>query len=224
MHLATTTETFGSGGDYRWLKSARGLDHPRSATLDVSAFTEATHYPDGTILSGTPVSYIAASDLYGPFVGGPTHAAANEVQSLTFGGSGLTSYTLSLSGQTTASIDDAATADTVEAAIEALSNVGAGNVEVSGSVAAGFRVEFTGDLADTNVAAMTSTPTGGTGTVTVATVQAGGAGLAGFVWHDVACDGTNDEVVAILTDVTIAAEFLPIDVGLTSRRYITDGA
>lgn len=51
MGIAPTTETIAGGGDYRWLASARGTDHPKSATADVSAFTIA----NGVIPSGTPV-------------------------------------------------------------------------------------------------------------------------------------------------------------------------
>lgn len=48
------SETFG-GGDQSWLGSAHGIGNARTGTLDVSAFTKATHYPDGYIPSGTPV-------------------------------------------------------------------------------------------------------------------------------------------------------------------------
>jgi hypothetical protein len=101
----------------------------------------------------------------------------NEIQSLTEGGSGLTSFTLTFSGQTTAAITASSTAANVQSKIEALSNVGPGNVIVTGPVGAStgpWLVTFTGTLAGTNVAQMTSTPTGGTGTLTVATVQSGG--------------------------------------------------
>ena len=49
------TETFGSG-DFRWLGSTHGMRDSRTATIDISAFTKATHYPDGYIRSGTPVN------------------------------------------------------------------------------------------------------------------------------------------------------------------------
>lgn len=51
-------ETFGSG-DMSWLGSAHGLRNARTAILDISAFTKATHYPDGYIPSGTPVAKVA---------------------------------------------------------------------------------------------------------------------------------------------------------------------
>lgn len=38
-----------------------------SITLDVSAFTEATHYPNGYLPSGLPLGKITATGLYGPY-------------------------------------------------------------------------------------------------------------------------------------------------------------
>lgn len=51
------TETFGAG-DQSWLGSSHGIHECRTETLDVSAFTAATHYPDGYIKSGTPVAKV----------------------------------------------------------------------------------------------------------------------------------------------------------------------
>lgn len=48
-----TTE-YGSG-DFSWMLNTDGLDEAVSGVLDVSAFTEATHYPDGYFPSGLPV-------------------------------------------------------------------------------------------------------------------------------------------------------------------------
>lgn len=52
-----TTETFGAG-DMTWLGSSHGIRNARTEILDVSAFTKATHYPDGFIKSGTPVAIV----------------------------------------------------------------------------------------------------------------------------------------------------------------------
>ena len=52
------TETFGSG-DMTWLGSDHGLGNARTETLDISAFTAGTHYPNGYIPSGTPVALSA---------------------------------------------------------------------------------------------------------------------------------------------------------------------
>lgn len=105
----------------------------------------------------------------------------DEVQSVTEGGSGLTSFTLTFSGQTTASIAAAASAGAVQAALEALSNIDPGDVVVTGSASGPYTVTFGGQYDGTNVAQMTATPTGGTGTVTVATVAGGVASPAAFV-------------------------------------------
>jgi hypothetical protein len=156
-----------------WLLSPHGTEPGATpgVTLDVSAFTPSVHYPNGYIPSGTPLAKITASGLYGPY------SVTDEVQTITEGGSGLTSFTLTYSGQTTASIDDDATAAEVQAALEALSNIAPGDVVVTGGpLGTGpMTVTFGGTLADTNVAQMTATPTGGTGTVTIATTTAGGA-------------------------------------------------
>jgi hypothetical protein len=101
---------------------------------------------------------------------------ANEAQTITEGGSGLTSYTLTYDGQTTASIAAAATAAQVRSALIALSNIEEGNVDVTGAASGPYTVTFHGGQ---NVSQMTATPTGGTGTVTIATATAGGT--ASFV-------------------------------------------
>lgn len=66
MDLNITTETFDQD-DQTWLGSAHGTSMGRPVTLDVSAFTEGTHFPDGYMPSGTPVGEITASGLYGPY-------------------------------------------------------------------------------------------------------------------------------------------------------------
>lgn len=139
-------------------------------TLDADLVLAA--YPDGIIPSGATLALVTATGRHAPY-GGTTE----EVQTLTEGGSGLTSFTITYSGQTTASIDDDATAAEVQAALEALSNLAPGDVVVTGGpLGTGpMTVTFGGTLANTNVAQMTTTPTGGTGTVTVATTTAGGA-------------------------------------------------
>lgn len=53
-----TTETYGSG-DLAWLGSGHALGNARTETVNVSAFTEATHYPDGYLRSGQPVAKVA---------------------------------------------------------------------------------------------------------------------------------------------------------------------
>lgn len=66
-------------------------------------------------------------------------------------------FTLTYSGQTTAAIAYNAVAATVDTALEALSNIGVGDVTVTGGPgpATAWVVEFTGALAETNVVAIT---------------------------------------------------------------------
>lgn len=178
-----STETYGAG-DQSWLGSTHGIHNCRTVAPDPDLFTAAA-YPDG-VPSGTPIGIVTATGLAGPYTGDAT----DEVQTITEGGSGLTSFTLTFGGETTDSIDDDATAEDVQAALEALSTIGEGNVAVTGT--GPWTVRFQGDLENTNVAQMTATPTGGTGTITIATTTAGGADassdgreiLAGFLFTD----------------------------------------
>ncbi|MGY5764978.1 head decoration protein [Brachybacterium sp. DNPG3] len=66
MDLTVRDEVFGSE-NRAWLGSQHGTESNRSITLDVAAFTAATHYPNGVIPSGTVLAVIAASGLYGPY-------------------------------------------------------------------------------------------------------------------------------------------------------------
>jgi hypothetical protein len=96
-----------------------------------------------------------------------TTAAVNEIQRITITGTPTGgTFTLTYSGQTTSALNWNATATEVQTALLALSNVGAGQLAVTGGPGPGtpFTVTFGGTLAGTNVAAITATPslTGGT--------------------------------------------------------------
>ena len=52
-----TTESFGSG-NMSWVGSEHAINNARTETLDISAFTAGTHYPDGYVRSGTPVAKV----------------------------------------------------------------------------------------------------------------------------------------------------------------------
>lgn len=67
MDLSTRTETFGQESQ-TWLGSQHGTDMARSITLDASAFTANTHYPQGFLLSGLPLGKITATGKYAPYV------------------------------------------------------------------------------------------------------------------------------------------------------------
>jgi hypothetical protein len=53
-----------------WLLSPHGTDPGTTPTitLDVSAFTAATHYPNGYLLSGIVLGRITATGLYAPYL------------------------------------------------------------------------------------------------------------------------------------------------------------
>lgn len=115
-------------------------------------------------------------------LGGNDCPNTNKVQSLTEGGSGLTSFTLTYAGTpgpagTTGAIAASSTAAQVQTAIEGLDAFDPGDVAVTGPAGASngpWVVTLIGRYAGLAVPTFTSTPTGGTGTLTVAQVTAGG--------------------------------------------------
>lgn len=67
MDISIKSRSF-DGGDISWLGSSHGTDAARSITLDVAKFTKATHYPDGVLKSGLPLTK-GTSGKYEPFTG-----------------------------------------------------------------------------------------------------------------------------------------------------------
>jgi hypothetical protein len=118
--------------------------------------------------------------------------ASNEVQTVTINGAPTGgTFTLTFGGQTTAALARNASAADVQAALQALSSIGAGNVTVTGSAGGPYTVTFVGTLGGTNVAQMTAahTFTGGTTPgVTVATTTAGGASTGAVATADEVAD------------------------------------
>jgi hypothetical protein len=191
VQLAQTSETY-SQQSHKWLGSAEGTQSQRSVTIPIAALTEDTHYTAGVIPDGLALAKATSGTYSGKFV--PLAARPNEVQTATQGGSGLTSFTLTFDGETTGSIAQAATGATVQTALEALSNLNAGDVVVTGDAGGPYTITFSGSrFQGTNVPALTATPTGGSGTVTIATSTGGGSGvtdgsdtLFGFLYLPVA--------------------------------------
>lgn len=107
---------------------------------------------------------------------------ANERQSLTVTGGVPTAgtFTLTFGGQDTAALPFDATAAAVQAALEALGTIGAGNVAVTGGPfpGAAMTVEFQAGRGQAPQAAITAADTFDAGDVTVAEVQAGAEGVA----------------------------------------------
>ncbi len=124
---------------------------------------------------------IARGTLLGEYTG----AAANEVQTLTTSGTPTGgTFTLTFDGQTTSALAYNATAAAVQAALEALSNIGSGNVLCAGgALPTGITITFRNDLGNLNVPAITSTDslTGGTSPATaIAQTTAGSGGPGTF--------------------------------------------
>jgi hypothetical protein len=86
---------------------------------------------------------------------------SNEVQTLTAADAIYGTYTITYSGQTTSAIAYNANAATVQAALEALSNLAPGDVVVTGtSIVTGLTLTFGGTLAGDDVDQITATVTG----------------------------------------------------------------
>ena len=111
-------------------------------------------------------TWLAAQSRFDVVVTATTEgqAAGSEVQvvTLTTAPTGGT-FTLTYSGQTTSAIAYNASAATVDAALEALSNIGAGDVVVTGSAGGPWTVTFATALAGINVDQMTGNGSGLTG-------------------------------------------------------------
>jgi hypothetical protein len=123
-----------------------------------------------------------------------TDGGANEVQRLTITG-GAGTYSLDFNSQVTTNIAYNATAATVQAALEALSNIGVGDVSVTGGpgATAPIDITFTGALGFTNVTQMIfGLLDPGLSASTLSTVTPGVAGTVlktihptpSYTWHD----------------------------------------
>lgn len=230
MDLTMRTENF-SFDDQSWLGSAHGTDAARTITLDTSAFTSGTHYPNGYFPSGLPLARITSSGKYGPYAG-----RTSEVQTVTITGTPTGgTYTLTFDGETTAAIAFDAAASAVQAALEALSNVVPGDVTATGGPHPGTPVvvTFGGSYLGANVPQMTAASgslTGGTTpTVTVTTGTGGGSGsadgtetLAGFLFCAIAAPTSNltDVGAALLEHGRVLTARLPIAVDSAGQRDV----
>lgn len=223
MDLKLLTESYGNQR-HAWLGSAFGTQSTKTGTLAVAAFTAETHYAAGYFPDGLAVAKATSGTYVDKLV--PLAARPNEVQTITQGGSGLTSFTLTLEGETTGSIAQAATAATVQTALEGLSNVDAGSVVVSGSAGGPYTATFSGvQFQGADVPAMTATPTGGSGTVTIATPTGGGSGsttgsdvLWGFLYMPTAVPtGATDVYGPVLLTGQIIASKLPVGISAAQK-------
>jgi len=228
MDLTPRTETF-AVDDQSWLASRHGVGEAVSVTLDTSAFTPSIHYPDGFFKSGIALGKITATGLYGPYA-----SQTNEAQTVTITGTPTGgTFTLTYSGQTTSTIAYNATAATVLAALQALSNIGDNDVSVTGGPGPGtpYVVTFKGVLGGTDVAQMTAahTFTGGTSpNIAVSTTTAGGANPAasdgtetfvGLLFGSIKAPSSTsvDVVGAMLDHCKVVNSKLPVPVDAAGR-------
>ena len=226
--------------DRPWLASLVGVQDTNTITLDLTKFVSGTHYTASTspslqgrnvMKSGLPLGKVTASGLYAPYAG-PT----SEVPTVTISGSPTGgTFTLTFSGQTTAAIAYNASAATVRAALEGLSNVAPGDVVVTGNAGGPYTVVFAGAYLSDDVAQMTATGslTGGSSpAVAVTTSTAGGAATAsdgtqvlhGFlVDHIFFNPGSTKAAGALLWRGEIFAAKLPIPMDPTNVASVAPG-
>jgi hypothetical protein len=147
-----------------------------TAQPSIGTTNEATATTDNQTwtISSAPHRY------FDPTVAAVTQAKFDEIQNVLISGipTGGT-FTLTFGAQTTTAIAYNATAAAVQAALVALSSIGAGNVSVTGGPGplVGWQIEFTGSMAKTAEALITATSslTGGTTPAVGITRQVGGS-------------------------------------------------
>jgi hypothetical protein len=142
-------------------------------------------------VQGGYLSFPLYATLSGQSMATTTVTSASEVQSLASNGGSGGTFTLTFSGQTTAPIAYNATNTVVQSALQALANIGTGNVTVSGGPAntTALVITFTGALANQPESLITSditAVTGGTGgLVTRTTAGASSDTYYGIdLWHE----------------------------------------
>jgi len=155
-----------------------------SGTLSSGTLTFSGYKPDGTALGSTPTT-----DLTMPVTAATTvndvltwlntdegTAAVDELQTISSTGTAGT-FTLSFGGQTTGALNWNESAANIEAALEGLSSIGAGNVTCGGGILpANVTVSFAGGtLAGQNVGMITADNTLLTGTASIAETTPGRA-------------------------------------------------
>lgn len=221
-------------GDDSWLADRHGTDSTESITLDVSAFTSGTHYPNGFLLSGLPLGKITASGKYGPYGASPS-----EVQTLVIDATGGT-YDITFDGDNTGNITYAGTAGdsaTMQAALETLPNIGPGDVTVTQGATVSnsttFTLTFGGQYVGRNVPqiSVTESLTGGAGTATPATGTAGGGSvsdgsetLVGFLFRAVKVPDTADTTIdcpaALYVHGKVVEANLPVSVDAAGKADV----
>ncbi len=144
-----------------------------------------------------------------------------EQQTINLGAATAGSITITFDGQTTGSIAYNATAATVQAALEALPNLGVGQIFVTGGPLPGtVTLTFAGKYLGVNVSQVTVTPTGLTGgTVTVnTTIQGGTANWVGALnWPGARLWGLAPGANPVTFSVSGSATGSAVDVAFNPR-------
>ena len=157
------------------------IDLPHNASLAVieAALTNLSNLTAVTVtgdyVNGINVEFIGVDGLQPKNLLGVDWVGIDEVQNLSFSAPPLggETFTLDFDGQTTVSILDTDGASELTTKLQALSNIGVGNVAVTGSYGSGFDITFQGDLASTNVAQIVVSTNSTSSTITPTTTIAG---------------------------------------------------
>jgi flagellar hook protein FlgE len=133
-----------------------------SGTFTGATITFSGYKPDGTALGSSPTTDLTmavTSTTTLNDVLARLNTATSEVQTVTIDGNAVPdggTYTLTYGGQTTAAIDWDATPAEIKTALEALPNVNADDITVSGAMGDGVTFTFADTLGDTGLITMNS--------------------------------------------------------------------
>jgi hypothetical protein len=178
----------GGAAAYKWTFAPQHAlgDTVKTFSVEYGDYAQAERFAYGIVndltLAFTRDACEISGEMLGRAVATGITKSGNEIQTLAITGSPTGgSFTITYSGQTTGAIAYNAAAAAVQAAMEALSNIGAGNVACAGGPLPGTAVaiEFRGALRQTDVPAITTTNsfTGGTGPSTTITETVKGVAL-----------------------------------------------
>jgi hypothetical protein len=154
------------------------VNESSEAIEPASASLKATLNPEGAATEyhfeyGTSTAYGESTPVSAPL------DAVNEVQSVTVSATGG-GFTLAFNGEASAEVPFNATAAEVQAALEAIPGLGAGQVAVSGEAAGPWSVEFTGARAGQDVPELSAEAGGLTGPEASAAVTTTTPGISLF--------------------------------------------
>ena len=171
---------------------------PDPITITFRSALKARNVAQITVVPGT--SAISGVTVVATPEGSNVDPLADEVQEIT--GTPSAAFSIEFAGLTTGTLAPTASASEIEGALAALTNIGAGNVAVTGSPGA-ITVTFQGSLAATNVAELMIVP--GTSDITNLTPATPTEGASG----DVGCVPEHETLFIpnVTTDVGLSPPF-----------------